>query len=519
MKKSNLYSNKLRWKLSFLAFAIILIGFSLFFSNKIVSKVSEREKDRVKNWAESIKKKVELVRLTNSTFSRLRAKERKEMELWIEATKEISKPVTDEFYQDYTFPLKIIDQNKDIPVILMDQNKSISGHINLDFDTSFFRLKHPKFTKKRILTLFEDSLRILAQSWRNKNPSFTIEVYPGLFMSYFYTDSKNIYRLEKERDSLIQAFNKEIISEDKLVPVLLLSKDFDSVIASNLPLFKIKTDKKGIQEFIKNKTPLPIEFSELHSSWLFYDNSLEIKQLQYFPYIQFLLIGLFILIGYIVFSTFRKAEQNQVWAGMAKETAHQLGTPISSLLAWLEWLKNENIKPEIIEEMKKDLDRLELVSSRFSKIGSEAILIEKDIIESIEQVTEYLKSRISSKIDISIIKNENTILFPHNKELLQWVIENLIKNAVDAIQKNGFINIVITKQLKQLTIDVIDNGKGIPKKELNKVFSPGFTTKKRGWGLGLSLVKRIIEEYHKGKIFVLDSQVGKGTSFRIILYF
>lgn len=515
----NLYSNKQKWKIAFLFVALVLVAISLFVSNRIVTKVSQQERNRVKQWADAIKKKAELVRLTDRTFSQLREKERYEMEMWIDATKEISKPVSGDAFPDYTLPLKIINKNKDIPVILFDNKGTISGYINLDFDTLSLQKTHPELSRGQVYKLFEDSLRVLAKQWKRRNPAFTIEVFEGLFMTYVYNDSKQIFRLERERDSLIRSFNQELISNEGLVPVILIDRETDSVLASSLPREKI-TGKKFEETknyFLSQNDAIVINFSDHQNSLLLYDNSPELKQLQYFPYIQFLIIGLFIFIGYLIFSTFRKAEQNQVWAGMAKETAHQLGTPLSSLMAWVQLLENENIDQSMVAEMRKDVERLETVTNRFSKIGSEAKLQEADITETVEKVTDYLRTRISSKIELTFHKPAEPLIVRHNPPLMEWVFENIIKNAVDSIERSGRIDVSMFADGQSVFIDIRDSGKGIPKKQLKAIFKPGFTTKKRGWGLGLSLVKRIISEYHKGKVFVLESETGKGTTFRIAI--
>src|SRR5690554_3977900 len=290
-----LYSNKQKWKIALLFIAILLVGASLYVSSKIVNEVAKRERERVTQWADAIKKRAELVRLTNNSFEELRKKELNEMQLWIDATKEISRKTSLENQQSYDLPLKIINRNDDIPVIVLD------------------------------------SLTKLAYSWEKINPSFTVEVYDDLFMSYFYNDSRSILRLEKERDSLIQAFNKELIENAELVPVVLTDSSMQKVIVSNLLTHDVDslTLAESLLELSNANAPIEIKFSETEVNYVYYATSPELVQLQYFPYIQFIIIGLFILIGYIIFSTFRKAEQNKVWAGMAKETAHQLGTPIS----------------------------------------------------------------------------------------------------------------------------------------------------------------------------------------------
>ncbi|MCH2224351.1 MAG: HAMP domain-containing histidine kinase [Crocinitomicaceae bacterium] len=512
----NLYSNKQKWKIALLIFALLLVGASLFVSNQIVSKVGAREKERATQWADAIKKKVELVQLTNNTFSKLRDNERRKMELWIEATKEISKATNLSGNQNYDFPLSIIQENTDIPVIVVDNERMISGSRNLDFDTSIFRQQHPDYTKQQISELFDDSLLALSDAWRQKNPSFTIEVFEGLFMTYIYNDSKEIERLESDRDSLIESFNEDLIKNNELVPVMLVNPKTGKVLKTNIESKDKESDffNKRMAEMKAVNKPITLDFQGGEKNLLYYDNSPELKQLQYFPYIQFILIGLFALIGYIIFSTFRKAEQNQVWAGMAKETAHQLGTPLSSLMAWVQLLEAQGIDPMATSEMQKDINRLEKVTDRFSKIGSGASLKSGDISTTVRNVVEYLKPRISNKVEFTLDAPEN-VMANHNESLIEWVIENICKNAVDAMEAQGTLHVSMTTVPEWVHIDITDSGKGIPPHQLKTIFQPGFSTKKRGWGLGLSLVRRIVNDYHKGKVHVLSSQIDVGTTFRI----
>ena len=250
---------------------------------------------------------------------------------------------------------------------------------------------------------------------------------------------------------------------------------------------------------------------------MFYDQSPEVKQLRWFPYIQFGLIALVVLIGYLVFSTFRRAEQNQVWAGMAKETAHQLGTPLSSLSAWVDLLEAQAVDKEPLDEMRKDLIRLEKVTDRFSKIGSETKLESADVVLTVTQVLDYLRVRLSNKIDIRLEQPAEAYTVPHNIALMEWVIENITKNAVDAMEGVGTLTVRFEKEGGWIHIELEDTGKGLMPNQFKTIFQPGYSTKKRGWGLGLSLAKRIVESYHKGKIYVLRSELGKGTTFRISL--
>ncbi len=492
---------------------------SLWLSNSTVQKVSDRERLRAKQWADAIKKKAELVAFTNKAFNQLRAYERKKIQLYLDATKVISDPIMGDFIPDYSFPLRIIKDNTDIPVILVDDQNILSGSVNVDLDTTDIRNKYPSLSKDECFKRYEDSLLALTSIWKINHEPFTIEVTEGLTMTYYYTDTKQTIQLEKERDSLIKAFNNELIKDTKLIPVLLMNETKDSIIASNLPLQKTspKHLSKTIAQFNAVNDPLAISFGKNNHNWLYFDNSDELKQLQYYPYIQFLIIGLFIFIGYLLFSTFRKAEQNQVWAGMAKETAHQLGTPLSSLMAWIQLLEAQNIDPSILAEMQKDVERLDNVSQRFSKIGSETQLYPNDIQQTVQNVLDYLRPRISQKVSLSADFIPEQLLIAHNPPLMEWVLENIMKNAVDAMESKGAIHVVVSTTPEWVHIDISDTGKGLSPKQFKTIFNPGYTTKKRGWGLGLSLVKRIVKDYHKGKVFVLGSEVGRGTTFRISL--
>jgi signal transduction histidine kinase len=242
-----------------------------------------------------------------------------------------------------------------------------------------------------------------------------------------------------------------------------------------------------------------------------------LTKLKYYPYVQFGVIGLFLLIAYILFSTARKAEQDQVWVGMSKETAHQLGTPLSSLMGWNEHLRSLGVDETVVNEMNRDIKRLNTITERFSKIGSQPTLQDEDICIVIQNATDYLKQRTSRNVKYEVLLPPKVIHVQLSVPLFEWVVENLCKNAVDAMNGKGQITITVTEIPEGIAIDIADTGKGIPKSKFKTVFEPGYTTKQRGWGLGLSLTKRIIENYHKGKIFVLSSEPNKGTTFRILL--
>ena len=248
-----------------------------------------------------------------------------------------------------------------------------------------------------------------------------------------------------------------------------------------------------------------------------YDDSLMLRRLSAWPYVQLGIVLILVVVALFAILASKKAEQNKVWVGLSKETAHQLGTPISSLMAWVELLKENYPDDELIPEMDKDVKRLELVAERFSKIGSLPELVDGSLNDVLKHVTDYMSRRTSRKVSITISLPDDEVIIKMNKSLLEWVVENLCKNAVDAMEGQGMIGLLLSDESSRAIIEVSDTGKGIKKKDQKNVFTPGFTTKKRGWGLGLSLAKRIVEEYHKGKIFVKYSEPGVGTTFRIEL--
>jgi K+-sensing histidine kinase KdpD len=379
----SIYERKQQWKFVLLIIAITIGVSSLYYTNILVDKLSFEE--------------------------------RKKVELWAQAMREMadsSKPDTDP-----TLLLEVIQNNRTIPVILADNNDKILNFINLDPVKS----KNPLYLEKQLKIMKEQNEPILIE--------------PGYG--------------------------------------------------------------------IKNR--------------IYFRNSTILQQLTWYPYIQLAVILLFISVSYLAFSASRKAEQNKVWVGLTKETAHQLGTPTSSLMGWIEVLKNKGHDQEIIKELSKDVIRLEIITERFSKVGANPKLSKSNVLESIYKTVEYLKSRSSNKVNFILTVPDREIIIPINTSLFEWVIENICKNAIDAIEGSGQIEIKLNQTERWVLIDIIDNGKGIPKSKYKTIFKPGFTTKERGWGLGLSLAKRIIEIYHKGKLFVAHSEINKGTTFRIML--
>lgn len=502
----NLYSSKQRWKIGLILMAFIILGVSLFVSNQILKKITEREKDKALHWVMTIQKRAELVRLSNRIFQELRTKEREKIQLVVDAQKTILNPSDLSVNQDIDFALRIIASNKDIPVILLNEDSTVSQFKNLPDSVHRWN---------------EDKIVDLAKSWQSKERAFEITVFGDMKMFFCYGESIELQRLQKANDSLLLAFNADLKTDKSLLPMILVDKLTGEIELNNLRLKHQSQAQlaEKLREFKAQNSPLELNLGgENGRKLLYYSNPPELTLLAWLPYLQIGFIALLVFVGYLLFSTFRKAEQNQVWAGMAKETAHQLGTPLSSLMAWLGHLSSTGADPMVVNEMQKDLDRLEKITERFSKIGSEAKLESHDLVNTIGHNLEYLRARLSSKVSIKlIVENEGPIVVPHNVSLMEWVVENLCKNAVDAMSGEGSLTIRMQQLDREVMIDISDTGKGLTPQQFKTIFQPGYSTKKRGWGLGLTLVKRIVEEYHKGKVFVLQSELDKGTTFRILL--
>lgn len=317
------------------------------------------------------------------------------------------------------------------------------------------------------------------------------------------------------------SFILRVIEDNTTIPGIIADQEGDILAYRNIKVPAENEDEylqKKIEKFKKAHDPVEFTLYEDVKLYLYYDDSTLQKRLSYYPYVQWSVIVVFLGILFLVFSSQKKSEQDRVWVGLSKETAHQLGTPISSLLAWVEILKNQDVEPKLLPEMEKDVNRLRTIAERFSKIGSRPELEHVSLSIVLDNALAYMQKRTSSKVQISSFYDLNLpVCADLNVPLFEWVIENLCKNAIDAMEGEGKINIHVTENQEKICIDVSDTGKGIPKSKQKTVFNPGYTTKKRGWGLGLSLVKRIVEEYHKGKIFVKKSEINKGTTFRILL--
>ena len=399
---ADIYDKRRYGTMAFLAVAIALVAIFLYISNRIVRELAAQERER--------------------------------MEIWADATKAIVAPETDNSdialpgSADIDFLLRIIEGNRNIPVLLTDSDDNILLYRN-------FNLPEPV-----------DTLHPYSISERN-------------------------------------------------------SKYLNDKLAS----------------MKKTNNIIHITISPDNEQMLYYEDSRLLRMLNYFPYIMLVVMLLFITVVYYAVTSTKKAEQNRVWVGLSKETAHQLGTPISSLMAWIELLKSRDIDPTVTEEMDKDVNRLSTIASRFGKIGSRPAMTPVDVNTAVSNATRYMDARISSRIALKVNLCQQPLIVSMSAPLLEWVMENLIKNAVDAMKADGVITVTTSRTPRYALISVSDTGKGIPHNHFKKIFNPGYTTKKRGWGLGLTLAKRIVEQYHHGHIYVASSEPGKGTTFNIEL--
>jgi len=338
---------------------------------------------------------------------------------------------------------------------------------------------------------------------------------------------------EAERDKM-QVFAAALQSLEEVEELEVVPKNRDARIAvtalsglqlkiisrsKTIPMLKYNLEREEYapKDFELANEPIPIIYDGVTSNILYYGNSPIISQLKYFPIALIIIVILFVALIYFYYLTSKASSQNLLWAGMAKETAHQIGTPLSSLVGWTEILKDERVDPSYIEEMNKDIDRLKVITERFSKIGSVPDLEVRDIIEETQKAYDYLSKRGSKLINFKIDIPQGTLPVMLNEQLYGWTIENMVKNAIDAMKGKGDLTIVITRDTRFAKVNIIDTGKGISKNKFKTIFEPGYTTKKRGWGLGLSLAKRIIEEYHSGQIRVVNSALDKGTTMQVSL--
>jgi len=497
----SLYSKRQKWKLYLLIAGVSMCVVSLFFLNILITRVQTEERKSVLLWAEAIQKKSSLVEYTKELFDKLQVDERQKVELWSDAMHRL---LSSDNSSDLTILVKIISSNKNIPIILTNEKGVVISSINLE---------KPIVQGKKIP---DETIREFS-----KYPPIRILFNNKLLNKLYYKDSKLFAKLQLVMNDIIQSFFTEVVGNSASVPVIITDESKKNIIAYGNIERRIVNNRVAmlhrINDMGNSNPPIEIMLSKDSKNYIFYEESYFLKILRYYPIAISLALFVLILIAYLAFAASRKYEQNQVWMGMSKETAHQLGTPISSLMAWVDILRLKDVDEETIIEIEKDINRLQIVADRFSKIGSQSAHTKEDIIQITTDIVDYMRKRISPKITLTVQYDAKTIVVPISKTLFEWVIENLCKNAIDSIGGAGSVLIEIFDKPQEVIIDISDTGKGIARSKFKTIFKPGYTTKKRGWGLGLTLAKRIVEEYHTGKIFVKQSEPEIKTTFRIVL--
>jgi len=499
----NYYLQTRTWKLALLVIAVLFLLGYIFAVYTIIRKISENERRQVQAWAITVQKKADMVNYTEQYFQKVREEEHRNANILASAFKYFSVSGFGDISNDFFF--NIIQTNKNTPVILVDEKDNIITANNIDFD--------------------KDTVKKFAGVIKERFSQFEpIEVfhYKNNVQHLYYTHSKLYSELYAVLEEMNQSFFDETADNIAAVPVLITDSTQHYIYAmGNIPPNNTnENDSIYISNILKKmksqNDPIVVTLPEHGVRYIYYMTSEMLVLVRLFPFVQLSVLIVLIVLAYLVFSVARNAEQNRIWAGMAKETAHQLGTPISSMIAWTELLKMQEKGEEIAVELEKDISRLHIIADRFSKIGSAPSMDYIDLVPLIEETLNYLKKRISNKIIIHFHHPQHPVCTFTNAQLFSWIVENLTRNAVDAMSGSGTFTITINEDEKHIIIDFTDTGKGIPKKLQHRLFLPGFTTKQRGWGLGLPLVKRILKD-NKGKIILKSSTVGTGSTFRILL--
>ncbi len=498
--KTNIYIRKRWWNLALAVLAVLIITISIQYTSRLVKHFAAQETKQIEMWAEAVQSHAELMNYTKVFFNEVSEQEQKRVQLLAKAYESFLEARPDENTSIY---LDIIQSNISIPVVITDNSRNIDLSINM-----------PEHLKDK--TRFDEEM---IREFNVYQP-IKIDLF-GKTKWLFYKESLIYSELKGVLDDLFNLFITDVTDNAVGAPVIIMDSIDNTVLAyGNLDSIKMK-DPQYVENQIRamqaDNYPIKVNYLDDNKVYIYYRGSDLLLQMRYFPLVQMLIFGLFVLLAYLLFSYVRRSEQNQVWAGMAKETAHQIGTPLSSLMGWVELLKIEE-KPFVgTAEMEYDIDRLNTITERFSKIGSIPTLESTDVVAAVDKTMKYLQRRFSAKFEFDIQLPVREIVIPLNAALFSWVLENLTKNAIDAMTDKGKITVEMTEDDSSVFIDISDTGKGMPRSMYKQIFKPGYTSKKRGWGLGLSLAKRIIEDYHKGKIFVKNSVTGQGTTFRIVL--
>lgn len=496
-----------RWLI--MALTLILGLAALWTINRFASQIRKSEQEKVRLWANAIGQKAELVTSTETFFNEVGIDERRKVKLYIDVLQSFNKRDlgTDaEFYLNYVS--YIVDSSR-TPFMIIDRDSVITSCGNIyptaREDGSLIGKKIPP----DLLSLFSD------------NPPFHYDVW-GIPLTLLYRESQIYTDMRSMLENLNRSFLSEVTNNSVFAPVIVVDSSRRVVIGSgNLDTNEFNTYNKlqaKLDQMDDENTPIQLRLANHQLAFVYYESTPLLRMLRIIPLI-YLFLGLVLLvISYYLFRTARSDEENRVWVGMAKETAHQLGTPISSLTGWADYLEGKTLEEPYISEIRKDIDRLDTIARRFSKIGSVPELKDEDVCQIIRHTISYMEKRSPRKVNFVTTMPDRPIMVPLNRYLFEWVIENICKNAIDAMEGRGTFTTIITQEGANIFIDLSDTGKGIPASQQKYIFESGFSTKERGWGLGLSLSRRIVQEYHNGKIQLKYSVPGQGSVFRITLH-
>ena len=487
---------KAKWII--LAITILLAGFALFEIYNLSSQIRKSEEEKVRLWANAISQKAQLVNYSETFFAHVALDEHRKMEMYtniLRSFDRMSENSDADFSLDY---VRYIVDSSETAIIITNSDSIIT-------------VPNELAGQKLEGQLLKDF---------SHNEPFHYRIW-GMPMTLYYQESRVYTELRAVLDGFNKSLLNEITNNSVFVPVLIVDSLQGEVLGSgNIPYNEFNTAEKlseKLCDMAEANEPIEFRLANNKRAYLYYENTPLLKWLRWVPLLYIFVFVVLILVTYYLIQTARSMEQNRIWVGMAKETAHQLGTPISSLLAWTQYLEGKTFDAAYAAEVNKDINRLETITHRFSKIGSVPELQPENVCATIQEAINYLQTRVSRKIKFVTNYPEEDIKVPLNAYLFQWVIENICKNAIDAMDGKGTFTVIVSSDSHNVYVDLADTGKGMSPSVQRRVFDSGFTTKQRGWGLGLSLAKRIINQYHKGRIFVKYSVEGQGTVFRIVL--
>ena len=491
-----------------LSVTIVLGLLALWTINAFAKQIRQSEQEKVRLWANAISQKSELMTSTETFFNEVGIDERRKVKLYIDVLQSFNK--TDlgsdaEFYLSYVS--YIVDSSR-TPFMILDSDSVITSCGNI----------YPTANEDRALIGTKVTPGLLL--FFSQNPPFHYKIW-GIPLTLLYRESQIYSDMREALDNLTRSFLAEVTNNSVFVPVIVVDSTRNHVLGSgNIRNSDFDTPKKlqrKLTDMANVNEPITLRLANQRLAYVYYESTPLLRMLRILPLAYLFLAIILIIISYNLFRTARSDEENRIWVGMAKETAHQLGTPISSLSGWADYLEGKTLEEPYIGEIRKDIDRLDTIARRFSKIGSVPELTDEDLCQVIRHTISYMEKRSPRKVHFETTLPDRPVIVPLNRYLFEWVIENICKNAIDAMEGRGTFTTIVTTESGLVHIDLCDTGKGIPQSQQKLVFESGFSTKQRGWGLGLSLARRIVQEYHKGKIILKYSVPGQGTVFRITL--